>query len=222
MSSEDRRSFWNDPSGIHVPLWRDADSVLLWEAVEQSAAESGLEALGRVEAGYLAGEAAKNFRPRGGLRAFKVSVYTGEPGRAAVLIFPAFDWATDEQEADAVAVFARHLCEALEPPIARSYDPAGSNGCLEPHEITGALLWIDWWQYLGAPIVERVGRTKLESLEVSEVAALGNGAVVVRARRSPNEPFPRRPLADHLGIQLKPLRMWDPGTRTWSERDWPW
>ncbi len=212
-----RRASWSDASGIQFRLATASVPPGVWDGVKASAVTAGLKR-GKAD---TRGKDRRWYGPGGDRRAFGVSAFA-EGTRPTVAIFPAFDSATDADEADLVAGFAAQLCDRLAPPIARSFSFACGNGNILPEETSGPLLWIDWWQYLGAAIVEAVGRSQLLALDVFEVEAGPYGGVFVRATRSPNEPFNRRPLAAQLGISLKPLREWHPDTQTWSEREWPW
>ncbi len=209
---------WDDASGVHIPLGRTADPAAVWVDVEHAAARAGLS-LESSEREPL--HERRRYRRPTGLRAFGVSVGREVSAAAQIFILPAFDLATDQTEADAVADFALRLCSLVAPPIARSFSVVMDNGYLLADEFDGPLRWIDWWQYLSAPVVDRVGRSRLQSLDVYQVADGPHNGLVVRATRLPHEPVRRKPLAEHLGIRLKPWRDWHPDTQTWSERAWP-
>jgi hypothetical protein len=213
-----RRSFWDDASGIHIPLGRLADGAGLWTAIERAADGVCFQAEG-VKPGRRFER--RRFRPSGALRALGVSIDPQHASGAQVTILPAFDMATDTAEADGVTDFALRLCAVLDAPMARSFSTVMPNGYIDPDEIEGPLRWLDWWQYLGAAVVSRIGRAPLKALNVFQVSDGPGEGLVVRVTQSPTEAFRRRPLAEQLGIRLKPWRDWHPDTQTWSEREWP-
>jgi hypothetical protein len=224
MITENRRTFWDDAQAFQICLRPGVALSDAKAAVRRAAKASGLtNEGGRLKGATKArpGIRQYNYRRTGALRSFGVS-FASDPSSSSILLFPAVDAATDEPEADAVSEFAVHICVQSRAILGRSFSFAASNAAISPDEITGPIRWIDWLQYYSEEVVNRIGRHRLETLAVFRVTSCDDGALFVRATRMPDEHFARRPLAEHMGIALRPFREWHPEIQTWSEREWPW
>jgi hypothetical protein len=139
-----------------------------------------------------------------------------------LLISPAFDTATDQDEADALSSFAAKASARTAALVGRSFSYVDTAGYVTPEEVGGDLRWIDWLQYFGPEVVSRFGIERLRLLPAFAIQQLPGGAVFIRATRLPTETFSRKESASILGIALRPLRMWNHESQTWTEREWPW
>lgn len=112
------------------------------------------------------------------------------------------------------------LCVALGGSIARS-DLGTGVGLVSEREVDGALEFVDWYQYFGPSIVLRIGRERVLTSPAFKVAPTHNGGAVVLAGPDPlARGLRRRPLAEHLGITLRPRFMLNPSTGSRVEQPW--
>ena len=95
------------------------------------------------------------------------------------------------------------ICVALDADLARS-DLGTGDALVQNEEISGAVGFIDWYQYFGPRIVERIGKERLLTSPAFRITELERGAVLMMLATGPwEEGWSRRPVAAHLGITMK-------------------
>lgn len=102
-------------------------------------------------------------------------------------------------------------CTHLGAYLGRS-DPGLGNGLVQEREIDGPLEHIDWYQYFGPRVVERLGRSLVLSAPAFSVTEDARGAVVMLLAAGPWDDFSRRAAAAHLGVTLRPVYGRNPAT----------
>ena len=104
------------------------------------------------------------------------------------------------------------ICAALDADIGRS-DLGLGFGFVQESEVVGALEFVDWYQYFGPRVVERLGRERLLGSPAFQITEIECGAIVMLLAPDPwSENLSRRKVADYLGIVLPPLRARNPKT----------
>jgi hypothetical protein len=103
------------------------------------------------------------------------------------------------------------ICAGLDADLGRS-DLGGGYGLIRETELDGPLEFIDWYQYIGPRIVERMGRDRLLASPAFRMTTLESGAIVMQLATGPWDDFSRTKVADHLGIRLRPLTGRNPMT----------
>ncbi|MFN8092767.1 MAG: hypothetical protein U0599_11190 [Vicinamibacteria bacterium] len=212
------RTWWDEAEAFHLRCGAAACDGGLWNAVARAVATAGLLDLGIDQTTAVSRH--RVGRP-GGSRAFGLNVIREGDSDWHVLVSPAFDSQTDEQEADLVSDLAYSLGVATDAIGGRSFSYVDGNGFLTADEVDGPLRWVDWLQYFSSAVADRVGRDRLTRMPAFERRDGQNGGVFVRTTRLPYAAYSRRELAGYLGITLRTMRDWNPETRTWSEREWP-
>src|SRR5262245_13765366 len=148
----------------------------------------------------------------------------GEPGAAALgfsyTLEPPCQLAMFSLHPDAVQSYApvrvasmfTRVCEALDADIARS-DFGSGYGLVQESELTGAVEFVDWYQYFGPRVVERIGLERLLDAPAFQVSETDRGGIVMLLASDPfSGHVSRTPIADHLGIKLRPLQARNPQT----------
>ena len=104
------------------------------------------------------------------------------------------------------------ICTALDADLGRS-DLGGGYGYIQERELEGPLEFIDWYQYLGPRIVERIGRERLLASPAFKITELDRDAILMMLAAGPwDEDWSRLAVANHLGITLRPATARNPKT----------
>lgn len=110
-----------------------------------------------------------------------------------------------------IAEVFTQACAHLDAYLGRS-DGGPGCGFVQDGEIDGPLEFIDWYQYLGPRVVERLGRGLVLSAPAFRITEDGRGAVVMLLASGPWDDFSRRAVAAHLRVTLRPLYGRNPAT----------
>ena len=95
----------------------------------------------------------------------------------------------------------------------RRSDQGPGEGLVQESEINGPLEFIDWYEYFGPHVVERLGRDLVLSIPAFRITEVARGAIVMLLAARPWEDFSRRHVAAHLGVVLRPTLWPQPGNR---------
>jgi hypothetical protein len=101
----------------------------------------------------------------------------------------------------------KRLCRGLKVGLGRSFrGGGGGQGLMSPQELVGPLEFVDWFQYLSAPIVSRWGVSYVAEGPFHRTESLDDGAMVLLLGADPFEGLlSRKKAAEYLGIGLRPL-----------------
>lgn len=131
----------------------------------------------------------------------------GLPGLGGVtLVFPAVHFREQhERAAEAVVDAATVVYEALEPTLAFSYlpfDHERETTVRPEHVEAGHLPDAFWLQLLSEPLVDAIGRDRLETAPAWRVQSLADGGIALVASADPREytRSEKRRLREHLGV----------------------
>lgn len=124
-------------------------------------------------------------------------------------VFPIQEQTFAEVGGEKLGAFIEELCVRLDAVLGRSFAEDG-HGAPKMNETDGTLEYVDWLQYFGPQLVAQWGVERLRHAPFERVRVLANGAGSLWLGPDPYEQQGRlrlrRPIAEFLGIHLKPYR----------------
>jgi len=193
--------------GFHA--WFTAGTLQLDAAFDAAAQQVGMALLSADKDPWS--------RVYGGGAAVDCHVDLSSP-RAQLLVGPLERKTIEFWGGDIIASFLTTLCRGIGVTLGRTY--RDGPGLVQPEELSGQVDFIDWFQYLSAPIAAKWDLAHLKAGPFSRVDVFGDGAVALVLGSDPFEGImSRRRAADYLGIELAPRLVKGPTGETIS-LDW--